>query len=47
MEWGCGRQLEVGFKVSFENKVVKFKKDKWCEDTPLRELFPKLYSMFS
>ena len=39
-------KTRTGFIVGFGNGV-KFWKDKWCEDSSLREFFPKLYSIAS
>ena len=37
---------KISFKVGSGNRV-KFWKDKWCEDMPLRDSFPDLYSITS
>ena len=37
---------KTSFNVDSENKV-KFQKDKWCKDMPLKESFLKLYSIAS
>ena len=34
------------FRVSFRN-MVKFLKDRWCGDVPLREVFPYFFSIAS